>query len=709
MQQKQLPGLVLAFMTQSAFAQTENTLPSISVQGAQQILKLTGKLKDDVVQTEVLGQAAIERKQAASLTQAIQNEPGVQVSTECSICGAKRITLNGLKGEHTTLLIDGVPNSSILEGFYGYDAIPTAAISRIEISRGAGAALITPEAIGGSVNVISERPQQNESMLDIAFGSDGYQKFQLRNNVISADKRTRMLIAGQRDNIDQYDQDNNQISESPKLENHALIAKIWHDISDKDSFTLRLADQHSEVFGGPMLGSNFAPSRVAAISQPPTGNLDLVGDQTDGQPVTNSSARDWLENILSHKQELTLQWNRILTDDWNSQFTASYVTTEMDAIYSDMTYRAEQTIQFIDLQTSYFASNQHFFTFGFDYKLDTLHSGGSVFDLGGTNQYQAQTPGDAYQNQQIGGYIRDVWTPSHKWEISTALRLDQLHVIFSDQANRLFSEALLSPRLHARYQHDLNYTSRLAIGRGYRAPLQFFESEHGLLTGDSGFDVAVDKLETADSARYSLSFEGAQTEWTTNLSYTQVHNMAKIEDRGGTPTLFNTDGSASVAHIDFSVNYQLNGHWSVGANIEHFEYDQAYRNTLVTLPIEQRLRLLADYEGHGWIANFTLSAISERKFSRYQHADYLNHYDDTAQTRNKGTSAPAFYTVDTRLSREINRAWSIYAGVNNLFDYTQTRAGASPLYYDNNGDLDVTHIWGPLRSRLLYAGTQLKF
>lgn len=709
MKKQRLPGLVLCCITLPLYAQTESTLPSISVQGVQQNLKLTGKLKDDVVQTEIIGQAAIERKQAASLTQAIQNEPGVQVSTECSICGAKRVTLNGLKGEHTTLLIDGVPNSSILEGFYGYDAIPSVAISRIEVSRGAGAALIAAEAIGGVVNVISERPQQNESLLNLAIGSEGYQQLQLRNHALSADKRTRLLIAGQRDNINQYDQDNNLISESPKLENQSLIAKIWHDATDKDSVSLRIANQQSEVFGGPMLGSKFAPTPAQAISQPPTGNLDLIGDQTGGQPVASSTPRDWLENIRSHKQELTLQWNRILSNDWNSQLTASHVTTDMDAIYSDMTYQAEQTIQFLDLQTNYYANEQHFFTFGMDYKLDKLRSGGSVFDLGGTNQYQTQTPGDAYQNQQIGGYIRDVWTPSHKWEIAAALRLDQLNVTFTDQANRTFNQTLLSPRLHARYQHDLNYTSRLSVGRGYRAPLQFFESEHGLLTGGSGFAVAVDKLETAESARYSLSFEGAQTEWTTNLSYTQVHNMAKIEERGGTPTLFNTDGSASVGHIDFSVNHQLTGHWSIGANIEHFEYDQAYRNTLVILPIEQRLRLLADYEGHGWTANFTLTAIAERQFSRYQHANYLNHYDDNTQSKSKGTSAPAFYTVDTRLSKDINREWTVYAGVNNLFDYTQTAAGSSPLFYDANGDLDVTHIWGPLRGRMLYAGTQLKF
>ncbi|WP_319381299.1 Plug domain-containing protein [Thiomicrorhabdus sp.] len=149
------------------------------------------KLKDTIVHTEVVTEKKIEKKQAASLAQAIENEPGVKVSTECSMCGVKRVMLNGLKGEHTTLMINGIPNSSIMEGFYGFDAIPMAGVSSIEIARGAGASLIAPEAIGGVVNVVTSKPWEDSLSFDLSQGNQDYHKYQIVGTKLSADKKNR--------------------------------------------------------------------------------------------------------------------------------------------------------------------------------------------------------------------------------------------------------------------------------------------------------------------------------------------------------------------------------------------------------------------------------------------------------------------------------------------------------------------------------------
>ncbi|MEA1988884.1 MAG: TonB-dependent receptor plug domain-containing protein, partial [Pseudomonadota bacterium] len=167
------------------------------------------QVKDDTIHTERVSAKRIEQKQAANLAQAIADEPGVRVSNECSMCGVKRIMLNGLKGEHTTLMTNGVPNSSIVEGFYGFDAIPMAGVSAIEISRGAGPSLIAPEAIGGVVNVVTTAPREDKLILDISQGNQGYHKYQLSGAKRSKDGNTALAVSAQSDNIDQYDQDNN--------------------------------------------------------------------------------------------------------------------------------------------------------------------------------------------------------------------------------------------------------------------------------------------------------------------------------------------------------------------------------------------------------------------------------------------------------------------------------------------------------------------
>ncbi|WP_249321487.1 TonB-dependent receptor plug domain-containing protein, partial [Pseudoalteromonas ruthenica] len=82
--------------------------------------------------------------------------------------------INGLKGEHTNVLVDGIPMHTMISGFYGMDSVAASGIGRIEIARGAGASLTAPEAIGGTVNLVTAEPSEDKIELDMATGSDGY-------------------------------------------------------------------------------------------------------------------------------------------------------------------------------------------------------------------------------------------------------------------------------------------------------------------------------------------------------------------------------------------------------------------------------------------------------------------------------------------------------------------------------------------------------
>src|SRR4051812_36303412 len=68
----------------------------IRVEDVRERLERAGKLKDTIIKTEVINAKKIERKQAKTLPEAIQNEPGIDAAVGCSICGMKRIQINGL-------------------------------------------------------------------------------------------------------------------------------------------------------------------------------------------------------------------------------------------------------------------------------------------------------------------------------------------------------------------------------------------------------------------------------------------------------------------------------------------------------------------------------------------------------------------------------------------------------------------------------------
>lgn len=698
---------IISSMSSVSVVQAREVLDSITVNSGvnkearnQKMIKL----KDDIVHTEVVGVKKIEKKQAASLAQAIEDEPGIKVNTDCSMCGVKRVMINGLKGEHSTIMINGVPNSSLMEGFYGFDAIPTAGITSIEIARGAGASLLAPEAIGGVINVVTARPYNDSLEFDISKGSNDYHKYQFVGTKVSHDKNTAFSLAAQSDHRGQVDEDNNYINESPELTNRAMTMQIWHKLSESDRVDFRLEDQYSEVFGGPMVDSPLAGSKSDARTQgngTDPGDADfLAGDTVSGRP-SGATARDFLENIITTKQSYTAKWVHDVNNDMQTQVVGSYVDATLDSIYEGITYKADQDIYYIDARADYFLTNTNSITLGTDLKLDdykTVSTGG----IGAA--------GDSYKLKTNGFYIKDLWTPTSSLEVSAALRVDKIDVDFLEQ-DRKFDKTILSPRIHVRYLHYFNWTSRFSAGQGYRVPLAFFETDHGIV--DSPLEMAVTELERSSSLQYSINYNSAQTEFTSTYSWTSVDNLAMINPNPpvGRTQIINSPDTGTVQHIDVSASHQLNGNLSLGATAEVFLYDKNYRDTFGVIPTEERIKLMVDYDGDDWEIGTTLTWIGERDYADYVNADYGNHFKDRANTESNGDKSPTFFTVDLKASKQIgdHKHWTAYVGVTNLFNYTQTGEGSSPLFYGTDGAVDVTHIWGPLRGREIYAGIKASF
>src|SRR5690606_21272360 len=137
-------------------------LETIKVKGVEERLRSLGKLKDTTIQTSVVDEDKIKRDQSGTLSDIVKNETGVDSREGCSICGMRRVRINCLNVEHTTVLNYAVHFNSTVFSIYGFDAIGSAGIEKVEISRGAGASFIAPEAIGGVINIVKKKPTTNE-------------------------------------------------------------------------------------------------------------------------------------------------------------------------------------------------------------------------------------------------------------------------------------------------------------------------------------------------------------------------------------------------------------------------------------------------------------------------------------------------------------------------------------------------------------------
>lgn len=654
-------------------------------------------LQDAVEKTEVISSKEIARSQSATLSEIIDKQAGISVETGCSICGMKRVQINGLTGDQTTVLVDGVPFNSTVSSFYGTDAISTSGIQSIELTRGAGASLTAPEAIGGTINIIPRRPSKNGVEFDASMGTLGTKDYAILGEGMSDDRKTGILVSASTHEQAQVDRDDNGISESPEMKNQAISIMLTHKFSSDDSIVIRGAHFTSDVKGGTMASENSA---IAQGGDSVTFANDNVNNDYTGDPLA------MIEVINTTRDEIYAKEYHIINNDMSLQTTLAFSQQKQDSLYEGADYTNVDNTYFGDIKIDHALNDEHFLTYGTDVKIEQARSESDFYYV------QNTMPKDDFDYGAYGIYGQDAWSITDADQLTIALRGEKITTNWLAQTTKgnEIDETILVPRILFRHDHSNNLVSRLSWGMGYRSPLTFFESEHGLL--DDGFGMDISDIEKSNGANYSLAYNGNGLSVTGSAAYTQVQNLAYISttDEAGNdtiPTLKNTQDDVSVKEADIVVSYLLQSNLTLAGSYEIYGYDNNYKSLMPLAPVEQRVKISVDYDTNGWELYSEATWIGARNLSEYGYDGY-DAWDGTTASSAKDTDAPAYVTVDLKVSKNINKNFTLYAGAKNLFDYVQTDE-QSPLFYDASGGFDSAYIWGPLRERTLYAGVKATF
>ncbi|WP_230851771.1 TonB-dependent receptor plug domain-containing protein [Pseudoalteromonas luteoviolacea] len=701
------PSLVtsLLFSSAGAFATTSTSdktaLEHIEVQGVQSRLQARGILKDSIARTELIDAEQLKNMQAANLTEAIDKALGIRVSNECSMCGAKRIMINGMKGEHTNVLIDGVPMHTMLSGFYGMDSIATSGIGTIEIARGAGASLTAPEAIGGTVNLVSQKPTKNAAELDMAMGNHGYRKISMLAMGVSEDEHSSISAIAQQDSRDQFDGDHNGVSESPLLDNQSIAITLTHDLSLDTTIKARYGRSNSEVFGGPLLGDTTSSiaETLASVSRGEAEHL-FVDNQVDGRYVGHPwETAEWVD---TQREEWLVSLLHSVNDKLTVDISYANVDHIQDSFYESIDYFAQDDMQFISAKLYYALNDQHLITLGVDHRDEQMRSHSAA--LADNLLYMS----DSFDYTVSGLYIQETYTPSIDFELALAVRFDRITADFI--ANRVtdneIDETLVSPRLDMRWFHHENWTSRFSVGQGYRAPLSFFESDHGILDAEKGYLVDVHDVERSVGYNYSLNHSADKLNATLSLAYTQIDNLATLyHNETGTPVLGQLSEQADVLAWDLALNYQLIEQLQLGASIETYRYNNEFKSSLGIAPTEKRASINLEFVQAEWTVTANYLFIPSRDLSDYGYEGF----NDMQAQQPKATEVSSYGLLDFKVTYKLTSDIKLYAGMNNALDYNQAADEESPLLFDNEGGYDVTYIYAPLRGRQAYLGFDYDF
>lgn len=679
----------------------DQDIEKIEVYSVRRRLTSSGALKDNIAKTELLTDEFIENTQSASLADAIQNAIGIRVSNECSMCGAKRIMINGMKGEHTNVLIDGIPMHTMISGFYGMDSTAATGIGSIEIARGAGASLTAPEAIGGTVNMVTKDATENGVQVDLSTGELGYRKASVMATGISEDNNSHLTIVGQYDNRDQFDGDNNGVSENPALTNSSMTLYFSQDFSLTDNLRIRYNQSSSEVFGGPVIGdTTFSVSdALSSVKYGESEQLFVNNDVRDRYTGLPWETSEW---VKTDREELSASWLHEINGDFNITASLAYIDHIQDSFYEGVDYYAEDTMLYGSVRANYYLNDSHLLTVGVDSRTEEMRSSSRALML--IDNYVA----DSFDYNINGIYFQDTWTPHEDFEVAAALRIDNMQADFVDisKPGVEIKKTLFSPRVDMRYIHNEQFTSRLSFGQGYRAPLSFFESDHGILDAGKGYLVEVNQPERSNSATYSLNYDNTKLTSTLSFAYTEVDHLATLtHNENGTPVLGQLNKTATVSAIDLAINYQVFEQWALSAIAEQYHYNNTFKESFAIAPAEQRITISSDWDYLGWDVIASATWVASRDLTDY---GYLG-YNRNDATQLKTTDAPSYFTLDMKVIKAITKELKIYLGATNLLDYSQADDMDSPLMFHEDGSYDVVYIYGPLRGRTAYVGLNYEF
>ncbi|MHB9155461.1 MAG: TonB-dependent receptor, partial [Endomicrobiales bacterium] len=145
--------------------------PSVSAgQTAPVFLSLTRKaesLSNMPTNVSIITSTEIIDKKATSVAALLYDELGLTMSRTGTPGATANLMIRGSSPEEVLVLIDGRRINDPAMGLVDFNAIPTDAIERIEIIRGAASAIYGTAAFGGVVNLITRKAGENAPLLNL--------------------------------------------------------------------------------------------------------------------------------------------------------------------------------------------------------------------------------------------------------------------------------------------------------------------------------------------------------------------------------------------------------------------------------------------------------------------------------------------------------------------------------------------------------------
>lgn len=524
---------------QSSLSIAVMSLMSISAQAEEQRLaeKENLKLKTIVVTSaggyeqniadaaatiSVISKEELEKKSYSDVTDALKNVPGVFVQGGGT---NQTISIRGMGSAYTLFLIDGKPmnDGSLLTTNGGVQGAsvnflpPIEAIERIEVIRGPSSSLYGSDAMGGVINIITKKHQDElTGSIRTEYIKAG-QSNDVNNDATNTslyvnapliDKLLSMQVTAGVQTIEESSLQKNtsETGESePDFLKKNLATKFVLTPDEKNTITAEYSYTQQERTHNP--GKSYTKHVSATGKRVDIAGKDYILSGGNYYPAydtgkTNDDGAiyqsDLVPNSRSYSELEKNRFNISHEGDYENLKLTSYIQFDKDKNNS-ITGRTVGKVQnpggilfetlTANSQGTYFL-DEHTLTLGGTFKKENLEDG--------TTNQKAEMAGKVTKmdRYQWSLFAEDTWAVSDKLALTFSGRYDE---------NEFFGDNF-SPKVYAVYKASDNFTLKGGVISGYKAPSLRNSSPQYMLNSMGGAIMPNPDLKPETSWTYETGF-----------------------------------------------------------------------------------------------------------------------------------------------------------------------------------------------------------
>jgi outer membrane receptor for ferrienterochelin and colicins len=518
------PRLVIYIILTSALHHSNSAVANddSSEKGSQRLIEIvvvTGtrtpySLNDSPVEVQLIDAAQIARSGARDVAELLEREGGVYANRAAGRGSA--IQIQGLSSKHVLILLNGRRMIGRINGAIDLSRLHVADIERIEIVKGPSSALYGGDALGGVVNIISQREGEGGALIlrgDDAGNQDVFGQLALSNDTVS------VSFSGGYSHLDGFDLDESTAAEDGVVGDSRFggVSGNW---------------QASESFS---IGFDAAYS-LDDTERNDGGTGGAVYKTYKQIDETRLGVRPQI-SLANSTLTLDLYYNRYYDQFLQDQIGSNENTIDEETLNELMSIGGQWDLSPEGLNNLF---GEHLFTIGAEFQLEKL-------DADRLNQVA--------ERYRQAVYIQDdVQLADGRLHLVPGFRLDR-DSQFGDQ---------LSPKLALRYDLSDSLFTRIGYGQGYRPPsfrellLRFDNPSVGYRVegnldlkpeSSTGFNMGLSWL---PSPQHSLSISAYNNE---------VEDLIEIVQVATTPIIifsYRNVSRASLKGVDLQWSWQLN-------------------------------------------------------------------------------------------------------------------------------------------------------